>query len=128
MLQDYPSLFIKFSVATFSLITFVRTHKIQNGSAVTEIWKTFYWCIVQYGEVLLCVNIILLKHKRKTSYRKGRFSAHRCSVLTLITRTCNTGREHFVKRQSHSNTWLYSSPISVIYIQQLQSQQCALCI
>ena len=126
MLQNCP-LFIKFSVATLSLITFVRTFKIQNCSAVTEVWKTFfYWFIVQYGEVLLCVNIIFLKYKRKTSYRKGRFPTHRCSKLTLIAHTFNTGRVDVVKRQSHFSMYLYRSPIAVIYFQQLQSQQCEL--
>lgn len=43
MLQNCPPLFIKFSVATFSLITFVRTLKIQNCSAVTEVRKTFFY-------------------------------------------------------------------------------------
>lgn len=129
MLQNCPPLFIKFSVATFPFITFVRTLKIQNCSAVTEVWKTIcYWFIVVYGEVLLCVNIIFLKYKRKTSYRKGRFPTHSFSNLTLITCTCNTGRAHVVKTQSHFSMWLYSSPISVTYIQQLQSYQFALCI
>lgn len=92
MLQNCPPL-LSSLLPLFPLLCLSELSKSKTVLQSQKYGKTFfYWFIVQYGEVLLCVNIIFLKYKIKTSYRKGRFPTHRCSKWTLIACTCNIGR------------------------------------